>query len=1023
MFLLKNKIARKVCLIAVCAILGVAAGWGIRAFNSADVASADTCEAVIEGEWNKTYSVGDTLILPEAVIKYQNVEYTPDNKYLQYPDGSVSESDVYTLDKLGTYSILYLANVDSKQLKATIEFTVLSEAYTAENATYEYRNKLNMNEKTTTSGLGISVSSGGKFCFNVPINVKDFSKDDPIAIVYPYNRTKLMGNNGSVTEARKVIVTLTDCYDPGTYVDIILSWDVSNLVTGNRQPYFRAGASNQTIIGLKKATPLSNVRSVWLNGEHYRAFDYDQFGASSSDWNTQNADNFGYALFYDDNTKEIYVQDAAGKYFVNDLDETAIYDNNIFDGFTTGDVYISVSGEDYYVPKMNVEIEKLGSYEKSDFATLKAVEDTEKPFIVIDADTNEKIYIAKGDEFKIFDADYRDFNKSKEIRAYVYYDYGMTSQTQVPLKDGKFTPRKNGLYTIEYVAEDAYGNPSVATVNLHCVDGYEGKTVALRTNRLASLKGGYECILPEYELEGMNSGEYIRIYAEHNGSVVDIDKDSRAFFAEQIGEYEIVYEYGDKYHDYKYSYKVTSTPSDAIIFNHPVLPLYFIKNAPYTLDGGTVCLYSGDSVVEETVTDVYLKQDDGEFIKVTDIESVTVTATEKVQFRYNWGQASSLSAEIPVVDVGITEKIHIEKYFAGDFEQAPNPAYVGYYSKKAQGDNALQFINAIGLSNFALKFKVPQESDKFTKLTITLCDYYERANKVEIAYGKTATGIYFNVNGGAQQIAEKAYAGETWTISYNEKRAAFEMASNIVIPWQNTFSSDRILLQITLNGINGESGIEIMQINNQIFNGNVASDNIRPVIKTDVQGEYKLGSIITIAPATATDVLSPFCAKKFTFSVVSPSGATVTSVDGVALDNNCSKTRIYEFKVAEYGIYYVSYNYTDFAGKSMRIDIPLQIIEDIPPTITIEGNLNETTVCKVAYISTVKIAGFSVKDNETASEDLKTYVMICTPKNEWRTLSETGEFVAERKGMYKVYYYCIDSAGNIALRYYNVEVI
>lgn len=1024
MFAWKKKTAKKACLIALCAATCLfSAGAGLYALQQpTDAVVAEGCEVVVENEWQAVYKLEDTFVIPDACISYNDQTYTPDAQYLQYPNGSVFHNEEYTLDCLGKYSVIYVANVGSKRLTAEKTFSVLSDAYTAEDASYEYLDKLNMNDKTAKCGLGVALSNGGSFRFNVPVNVQEFSKNDPIAIVYPYNRTKLMGNNGSETQARKITVRLTDCYDESLYVDIVLCWDVTNQVTGNRHPYFRAGASNQAVLGLAKAEPSPNVRSVWLEGVHYRAFDYDKYGAASNRWNSPNADNCGYSIFYDDVSKEIYVQDEAGTYFVNDLDETAIYDRNVFEGFTTGDVYISIFGEDYYASTANVEIEKLGQYSQGDFNQLKEVEDNELPFIEIAADISEPIYIAKGGEFQVFEAYYRDLHKAKDIAVRVYYDYGTERQVQVPMQDGKITATKLGVYTIEYLAEDAYGNRSVKTVALHCVDGFQGKTVALTTEPLLSLQGGYLHVLPPHEISVINGGAYVQIYAVYNGEAVEIDGESRVLFAEQLGEYEIVYRYGDKYHDYEYSYKVTSASSDAIVIQKPILPQYFIKDAPYSLDAGTACLYSGESVAKDGALDVYAKQGDGEFLKLENLDNVRFTGEGKVQFRYNYADAVAYSEEIPVVDVGFTGELQLKEYFFGDFDKEAIPAHIGYYSKKQAGDNTLQFINAIGLSNFTLKFSVPQSHGNFAGMTIRLSDYCNRENCVELVYGKAETGIYFGVLGGETKAQDKSYTDVDWTISYNEKQSRFEIGSNIQLGWESTFTSDRILLQIKLNDMYGNSGIEVMKVNNQTFSGNIIVDKVKPVIKTDVQGEYKMGSVISILPATATDVVTPFFNKNFTFEVVAPSGETVVSLDGIALNNRCDKTRAYEFEIKEYGYYYISYVYKDFKGNRMQIDIPLEILEDVAPTITLDGDWDEMTVQKVAYNSTVKVANFTVTDNKTDAEHLTVYIIVYTPKNEILILGDAKEFVAERRGLYKVCYYCTDEAGNMALRYYNVEV-
>ncbi len=100
--------------------------------------------------------------------------------------------------------------------------------------------------------------------------------------------------------------------------------------------------------------------------------------------------------------------------------------------------------------------------------------------------------------------------------------------------------------------------------------------------------------------------------------------------------------------------------------------------------------------------------------------------------------------------------------------------------------------------------------------------------------------------------------------------------------------------------------------------------------------------------------------------------------------------------------------------------------DDVGPVITFEDGINENTVITIKVGKTHKIKSFTITDNNTASEDLFTRVIIFTDK--YATVAYDvmnnfeGEWTFTEAGNYIVQVYSIDADGNYTLAYYNICV-
>ena len=1015
-----------ICLSAI--LTTILIGLVCTDYSENNIVNAENWEAYTEETLKDYYSVGDELVLPSATLHNGDESYVATQAFLQYPDGEIYNKGKYTLNQLGKYNAIYSKKHNNRFITSQISFTVCNPIYGLKKASCEYREQLNMTTQAV-SGLGVSLEAGGSFVFNKPINISSYDANDVLLRVYPYNRTALNGGSGKKIEAKRVVIRMTDCYDETNYVEIYLHWGVSNAATGETHVYYRAGAKGQTYYGLS-TRKASTLQSVYLDGETYKLDSRDEHGAASLSWqpNQINADNYGYNIYFDYVSKKIYVEDIGGKVFVNDLDSEEVYGSKAFKGFKTGEVYFSVYGEQFQTSTMNFEIDKIGDIENEFFNDFGLIKDITAPTIeIIGARNGQVINVAQNCRFKLFNAASYDIHPLNIVEARVYRNYGIKEQSTVTiLDDNTFIARDAGSYVIEYSATDAFGNKSKQLVYLNCVSSTTDKGVILNTEKISSVAAGEICVLPEYTVSGLNGGTFVEIYAYYHNDVdnkIPIDNIKREFFPSEIGEYTITYKYGDDFVEYEYSYTLKSNSSSNVTLDLPTLPNYFIKGMSYTLDGNFARIYSGTSA-KDVPAQVYIKQDNAEWCLLEDYENVQITANKTVRFRYKHNDTQIDSNIYPVVavtdDSGLLD---VKNYFAGDFKRESLPQYIAYTSNVKTGDNKLEFINVIGLRDFAFNFNIQDEYDKFNAIDIILTDNYNRNNKVVITYEKVTNGGSYRVNGGSAYSTQKRFSGVDEGVKYDATKKAFVTVSGIAIKWDNNFTGNKVILEIVLKNIDGNAGICISKINNQTFSGNVLKDRAKASIYyKPVYGDYRIGGIISVSTAEITDVLTPFLKNRFTFYVTDPNNNYVTSLSGVLLDKFCNKDCGYQFQLEMIGTYYVTYKYVDLNGNETIHNIPITINDDNPPQINIVGK-NESSVDKVKVNSKIKVAEFTVVDNLSSGKDLTFKVMVFSPKYEIIIPDETDSFVADTRGLYKVCYYCYDSVGNSTLRYYFIEVI
>ena len=992
------------CLLAT---VGFAVGGAATLDNDTRYASATeiSCEGILT-----EYVVGSSFTVPSATLVYNGENYEATDAALIFPDGIAKKGGTYTLLDTGEYTVVYTADCGGIKVRAEKKFSVTENNYTvsSDGSSVTY-GELQTAKVAGTEGLIVNFASGDSFRYSKPI---DLTKQDvtDVIMMYPVK-------GGAIHNAGIYTVTLTDCYDPTVYVNLIITFNQEDW------EYIRAGANGQDEVGLF-VPDARHPGSVKVDGELYYPH-RNTYGASGK---SPHMDPKGYGCrwLYNYAEQKVYLEERLGPKIINQFNHPDIYEEDqMFHGFTTGEVYLTLTPSAYNATTTQVEIESINGESGEALKLASNYKDDRAPTLKVDfkdIDAQQGVYAAKGAKFKLFEATANDIHiAAGGVETKVYYNYGNAYQTSVLTENGYFTPTNLGRYTIVYTAKDTFGNEAVQTVTVYSVDTEDGKGIQFSAGSVAELLAGKDNVLSEYTVSGLNGEAQVEIYAQKDGVKTQIDPETLVFVPLQHGEYEIIYRYFDSVYEYEYSYKVNSVASDEIRFlDEFVLPRHFIKDAYYTVE--EIFAYSFENENPTAYKAQFMVSfDKGMFVEKNS-ERVLIEGDSTVQFKFVYQGKEIVSGLYPIVDVNFEETSGIEKYFVGEeisTEARGKAVYV--QANKMSGDVKFSFVNPISVSSFDFRFTPPKSQANYSEFRIILTDYYDRTNQKVITYKKNAEGYYFSVGGKDYEVSS-AYDfadGELKKVWYDALVKKVLNNYSMSVSFDFGFKTDMCLLDLEFVGIDGEAAVELKQINNQAL-VNYGMDLAVPSIGV-VQsgGAYQQGTTVTIHRAYMTDILSPILSSDLIVSVEGPSGY-VTSVDGVLLDGNCNSARSYDITLEEYGSYIVSYYGKDQNDLENTVVYRISVVDGEAPVLTFKNLPDGMPTVKVGKNYT--IANYAVTDNYSAPEKVSVTLFVY---DQYFGLIATNvkSFTPTQAGIYTVYAHCMDEAGNSSYTSYRVKAV
>ncbi len=1034
-----KKIRRLTCLL-VCTIC---LAFVFLFANNIDTVSGRADTTLNGWEEEVVYNVNDNLVVPDDItinVDGNTVEYT--SVVVIYPDGSVKELSNCNLDTVGTYTVRFYGVHGGKTVTAEKSFLVKQKIYETSGASSivsfktkdEIKNS-NLMGSNAADGIDVHLQTGEYFRFNKTVNIYEVAAENEgvadFITVYP---------GFSITQATYFTVKLIDAYDESNFLEFYV-----NLVEGTY--YCGAGSSNQTMIGFSQDwSPTVTLESGVGVAPWKVSRIYPDKGYGTYRLNEYNLYAGGGIKFsYNPTTNEVF----EGGILINDVDDKNLYPENPFSGFTTGEVYVQVEFVKPQVDFIDVQITKLFNFVGEDLEN-GWVEDTSAPKVDIDVDyTYDKtVKLAKGREYLLPDATVYDLNSNGKYKRSVYSNYYTDNPMVVNVVNGKFTPTLTGLYTAVYYAEDFFGNSNTGSdgkcVDIINFDVVDEAPFTIEENKITSLIACRDNTIPQLNIQSINKGLTVKVSVIDNmGNEEDITNNTvsggYSYMPQRVGDHIIKYTLKDNVYSEEYSYKVSCVDNGDIFFKDQLhIPSVMIKGATYDLDTYYAYALSSEGQLAATIADIYVSEDEKEFIKIENTKAFTVNASTSIAFYAKLNDKTS-----PIVTSKVTDVNYVENSNVNNGKKLYQNYFVGYKSVELasrsfnylldESNKFISYATPITLGAFSLEFTLPTyineeatiANSNFSVLQINLRALGDRANSgYTIQYSKTENEgtIEYTVKSldGTQTLYNGNVMGDllaSHTLSMSGKTLICGEGVSVNLP---ELDAKNIEFSVGASEATGDFAIQIQKICGQTFKSSIregkASLNFTyPDIETSI------GSTYILPEFKISSVFYPMRQDSLMLTLKDDEGNVIKTVDGLALENViATPTTPYTVLLEGKSSYKAEFAYKDI---DIAIDgnFVITINDFTQPVIQFEDNIDENSLVKVRLGNVHQIRSFTVEDNVSAKDELYTRVVVFNAKNEFIAYN-ISEIQFNEEGTYKVWVYCQDSRGNVATRYYNVLV-
>lgn len=1027
------------------------------------------------------YDYGDTVSLPTTVaVSYNGGNYTGEEGVLEYPDGSSRAiSGTLSLNVLGEYAArYYFTDANDVRRSAEKRFTVSRPHFTlsSENGSRIEAGNGELPMKTAKNGVQAFLNDGCTLLYHKPIDLRNAGTDSLAAVVSLDPRLgerdatdKLYPDNNSIA-AKRVTIRLTDCYDSNVYVDIQMQfymWQVGNTGRWQSYSYYRAGGNNQMAKGLKKdataAAAPGYIEEVYIDGDRYLAY-LGSYGYGTSGVSpTQTDVHDGTQFWYDNEKNEVYVSCSAiqngDKILVNQLCNTDLYGTETFGGFTTGEVYLSVSFSDYSQSTACMDIMSVGDDNGGvlEQQLTYNYKDEVLPVVTADIETTEgsTVYASVGDTFVLPAATARDVNLAGDVRVNVYTGYGASGQQDVGVQNGAFTVAKSETYYVVYTVRDAYGNEGTYILHVVALSSGNGsqdpavlsvdKAITFSVDKLTALTAGVPVTLPAIgTLSTVNRTEALAATVAVSVGGKNVPVADGAFNPLQSGTYTVTYTVSDNAVSYTASYTVECTPNDVVSFVElPVLAHYYIKGARYDIPAAYGYTFGAQGAQRAETAKTYIKFDGGAFTELTSLYKVKIEAENEVTVKYELSNGTSRALTSDVADVHYESGLMMGEYFLAEgFDlvkktnfvtgdetiEIDNPNVQFRAKEPYDEDHFLEFINPLLLNVFNFGFSVPGANGvHFSAVNVIIADNADGENAAVFTFANVGNTVQVSVNGGTVYTLSGYTADDSRrrTISYDATRDLFTVCSQLRFANPVSFSSPFVRMGVEMTGVTASDSILLEVLNGQALSGAVHADRTAPMAVYAMDNGNKVGgTTVTVYAPTVGDVLSPVSVQDVKVTVMSGS-SYVTATDGTVLDGTHNDPTVdYQVKLSDTPANYtVTITATDgVSGRTFSESYNIYVVDHVAPTVTFTDGYTSRTVVKVAQ-GTELTVNFTVTDNDTPNENITVMSHLLNEKTQSMQVDVGNTVKLDEKGSFIYYVFAIDASGNSTRAYFYIEVV
>lgn len=991
---MSKKIIAWLLLVCICITFTV----GYADFRvSAAAAELIDCEIAAE------YELGDSFVMPEGKVSYKGQEKTPDSKYVVFPSGKAIASETVVLSETGKYEVVFQANFDGVAVTAEKSFVVKKALLQV--------NSDNSSAELVDGKIQVSLAPDDVFTYNAVLDLSAATKEVPLL------EMEMNPSTIGTADATRVKIRLTDLYNEENYVTISLNHFIDTWASGHI--YMTAGGADQPQAGIENAGNPDGAK-LYINDSfgYGAAVNFPMSGLPKSPADTV------LSLYMDYAEKTLYADREAYsglKQKIVDLDDPLVFGDSLWAGFTTGEVRMTIYATNYQSATCNFTISTING--NSEFVDSG---DVDAPILSVNTgyEPDNLPTALVGKPYPIFEAVAIDgYDGKLPATLSVFYKYYSEKPVEVAVNDGCFIPTKEGVYVIEYMAEDLSGNVGTKCVSVNALQG-EGLQVTLQDMAAGTYTGTAVNVFSAIDYTDASGNVNYSVKAKHlaTSEEVEIAPETLSFIPMIEGDWEISVTVKDYISTVVKTFTLkaehTAQPQ---VYDSVGVPEYFVQGAAYQLPVlSGYDFSSGKGVL--TAMDVFITESGSQEKKVENGAyipenpgSVTVTYRLTVD-----GNICEKSYDATVVDVGYTGNLDLSKYFVASTQEAVAQADNASITYEIDKDTKFDFVNFVQVKNFTFSFQVG-EKNAYNKVNVYLTDIVS-GKQVKVSYNRTADGAAVSVNDGVETKLSSSFDGinKNFSLEFLGDTHMVSPETGIEIEVKKFldgsaftgFSDSVARFTVEVEQVSGASQLIMKNLNAQTLN-NATVDRFAPQLMVEtMSGDRGQADKVTLPGAFAYDVLNPVTV--LTLEVTAPNGAFVTDDNGVVLDGTQDVTKDYTFTTAELGDYVIRYVIKDGKGKTDNYVYAITAKDVTSPTITLRDQ--KTSAEKG---ETVSIAGTQVTDNLTKNCTVVAYVF----NPEGANIKVTGgTFVASMSGVYTVRYMAFDEDGNYAFVFYEINV-
>lgn len=960
--------------------------------------SAEQAE-VVGCDIETNYNYGDEFSIPDGKVSYKGVEKDAESTYIVFPSGKANESQKIILSEEGKYEVVFQAGFGRAKVSAKKSFIV-------------NKRLLAVNDDKSTAEIvdnkiQVSLVSDDVFTYNEAIDLSELKKDTPLLNI------EFNPNSIGTADAVTVNVRFTDLYDENNYVTVKMK-----KAGGDGVVYLSAGAANQSSVGVENWEDPSKT-TIYSNSKYGTPVYCSMVGMPVSSLDEQLKLYFDYEekAFYAD--REVY---SGGKNrMVADLDDVTYFGSELWEGFTTGEVKMTVFAESYQASSCNFIIAQING--QSDF---EETGDVEAPKIALDTayDVNALPSALVGKEYKIFNAKAFDkYDGQLEVTSSVYSKYYSESPVKVSVADGVFTPYKEGVYVIEYTATDCSGNVATECVKVNAVKG-EGLQAELKDVVTETDTGVVVKVMSgiDYRDNSGNVSYSVKAKNKSTDEEVKIDNDTMEFIPMSDGDWEVNVTIKDYVSNVSKNFTVKANHTDQPqVFDTVAVPKYFIQGATYEMSGLSGYDFSSGKGVKKDM-DIFVTESDGTEKKL-DGKEYTPEHNGTVTITYRLTIDDKVCEKVytaVVMDVGYTGSLDLSRFFVTTEGSATSESSATCVTYTMQKDTKFDFINFVQVKKLTFSFQVG-EKNQYNRIHLYLTDTVT-GKMVKLSYRRTEEGSAFSVNDGVEFALAASFDGMDRNFSLEFNNDTFIATANSTVSVKidkfldgsafDGFSNSQAVFSIAVEGVSGRAQLAVNNINEHSIN-NTKMDRFAPQIIVETNaGDRGFGEEVTLSGAFVYDTVNPMCT--LTLEITDPDGKYVKSKDKISLDGKQDATKDYTIVLEKYGDYTIQYVATDGQGKSTEYVYAITSKDVTNPELTLKSH--KTSAKKG---SEIKVAKTKVKDNIT--EECLVYVYVFDPDDVVVEMTD-GKFKATKSGIYTVRYMALDDSSNCAFASYKIDV-